>query len=257
MVQLQHDSEITDEVILDKVLEKTNKWQAIQTREMNIAQKTIAYEIHVTIANEDDTTISKFQSFCEYLNIKPVIITMDGIPSHVMTETVVCGSVETAHNSLARIVKAIKDNGFKVIREKIETVPWHPCACHKVGDIVIPYSYFEVHIPVQLGFEYSHGELVQKIVNSSDKMPQDNKRIMLSNTQTQIDKNVKLLTYRQNNIDYCTFNGIVEEIMSLLRTWCPEEYQENNKNFNFKPIVEFVLYDSNESLDQQWIDSTK
>ena len=257
MVQLQHNSKLSDEVFIDKVLEKLNKWQMIQTREMNIEQKTIAYEIHVTIDSEDDTTVTKFQSFCEIYNIKPVIIIMDGVPSHVMTETVVCGSVEAAHNSLAQIVKAIKDNGFKVIREKIETVPWHPCACQKTDDIVIPYSYFEVHIPVMLGFEYAHCELVQKIINSSEKMPDTNKRIMLSNTQKQIDKNVKLLTYRFNNIDYETFNEIVQEIMSLLRLWCPEEWLVKNNNFNFKPIIEFVLYDSNESLDQQWIDSTK
>lgn len=257
MIQLQHNSELTDEVFLDKILEKTNKWQAIQTREMNIAQKTIAYEIHVTIDNENDATIANFQEFCNNYNIKPVIIIMDGIPSHVMTETVVCGSVETAHNSLAGIVKVIKDNGFKVIREKIETVPWHPCASQKVGDIVIPYSYFEVHIPVQLGFEYAHRDLVQKIINNSKRMPQENKRIMLSNTQKQIDKNVKLLTYRFNNIDYNTFNSIVEEIMGLLQVWCPKECLEKNNNFNFRPIIEFVLYDSNESLDQQWIDSIK
>src|SRR5690349_15733041 len=98
--------------------------------------KDIYYEIHITVNYNP-----KFVDFCKSFGIKVVHIEMgDNIPTQLMTSH----SIKDNHigDGIITVMKEMsqmfKNNDFEVIREKIETVPWHP-------DIDCE-NYFESHL---------------------------------------------------------------------------------------------------------------
>jgi hypothetical protein len=193
-------------------------------------QKELIYEIHVTVDHKES-----FVEDCYSIGVKPVVIELGtGIPSHSMTSSTVKGGNDTTVFVTARsISKALEDIGYTVKRVKIETVPWHPKAsCPEPG------QYFETHFAVK-NLNYT----------SSKNLRHLSYHLGLhysSNLLKKSDDSAQMLTLRKKNVDYETYRDIAVSMEQALLTY----------NFKLdKVITEFALYDTNEKMDDQWLNS--
>jgi len=110
---------------------------------------------------EKDIPVGAFKEACASLStdkirVKPIILDLqdkegDNVFIDTMTSSTFMGDNNSAYYEMKRISEGLSSQGFKVIREKIETVPWHPAAPSKVdGNSAMPKDcYFETHFGVR------------------------------------------------------------------------------------------------------------
>jgi len=91
-----------------------------------------------------------FQTFhCESIGVKPIVLDLDineGVMKDVMTSSKHFGNNKTAYDECKRISNALREYGYIVVREKIETVPWYPASPKETSDKMPEDCYFESHI---------------------------------------------------------------------------------------------------------------
>ena len=108
---------------------KSEYWQLIQTKEEGV-EYPIPFELHITIERTED--IDKYVDDCKDIGVKPIVLDLqnDGevIMKDVMTSSHVYGVNADSYIEVKRISNALKELGYHVIREKVESVPWHPMA---------------------------------------------------------------------------------------------------------------------------------
>jgi hypothetical protein len=77
----------------------------------------------------------------------------EGSIKDIMTSSKHFGDNRSAYDESLRIVNELKDYGYKVVRSKIESVPWHPAAPRYMGEVIPNICYFEsqIHLEVLLG----------------------------------------------------------------------------------------------------------
>lgn len=146
---------------------KSKYWDKLQRREQNL-KYPIPFEIHITVepTNEVHTkSIDMFKAICHGLNVKPILLdlhTSQGrIVQDVMTSSKVFGTNTNAYHEMQYISDNLQRSGYKVVREKIETVPWHPAAPQDRDDVMPPNCYFESHLPVTLKSERDREKLAE------------------------------------------------------------------------------------------------
>ena len=116
--------------IEEAMMTKAQKWQGIQVKEDKI-DYPIPYEIHVTVkmSGHQDSypqQIRKFKAVCEGIGVKPIVLDLenDGMKD-AMTSSHHFGDNRSAYTECMRIASHLEHCGMEVLREKIETVPWH------------------------------------------------------------------------------------------------------------------------------------
>ncbi len=119
----------SDDIIIKMLQKKTKKWQSLVDGEKTDLNK-IPFEIHVTLAQTDN--IEKFKTDCIAIGVKPIILDLytsdGGVIKDVMTSSKVVGNSLDAAIETRRISASFKAYGYTVLREKIETAPWHPAS---------------------------------------------------------------------------------------------------------------------------------
>ena len=177
-----------------------------------------------------------------------------------MTSSKHFGDNRSAYEEANRIANELTSFGYKVVRKKIETVPWHPAApTFKTGEPIPNGCYFESHIGVTISPEekpYLEG-LVEEL-NAGFFSPSRGfsrpSQIELGGTcklsqnffkkSKDGSKFVNMLTYRDNMNCKEDFERDVELIKFLL----------NEDKFGFEKVeVEYALYDTNVNHDSKWI----
>ncbi len=129
------DMDFSEEEFEEMVLHKMKFWADLQAREGRI-KYPIPFECHVTVdmrgATSNTKSIDDFKAVCAQVGVKPILLDLhlaDGaVVKDMMTSSVFMGDNRKAFLELKRISNCLAENGFKVIREKIETIPWHPAA---------------------------------------------------------------------------------------------------------------------------------
>lgn len=253
------------EEIHDRMLEKAAKWQSLQLRSERVTSP-IPYEIHITVlANKQvastehprgglppkhlapDPRIEEFKAECALLGVKPLLLDLHartGILSDLQTSSRHIGNDRSAYAEVRRISDGLTEMGWVVVREKIETVPWHPMAPSEADSAPMPEScYFECHfgILVPTGAEAYFREvttILEDLHTSRNvfKTYEDgSKKIMLTyrcytGTREQFQMNV---------------NHYVEGLSTIFLE--PDGYSID------KPITEFSLYDTKLSHDAEWL----
>jgi hypothetical protein len=149
-----------------------------------------------------------------------------------------------------RIVNELKIRGYKVVRNKIESVPWHPAApVISTGKEIPNGCYFESHLGVVIKPEEKErlNEFVKYTLT-------DSHLIELSGT-AKLSQNffkkskdgsafINMLTYRSNMCGSPKFKLEVEGIKHLLK----------EEGFEFEKVeVEYAVYDTNVTHDAKWI----
>lgn len=243
-LSITHDLEFTDEEISAMMLRKAKYWQELQSREQKV-KYPLPYEIHITIdAGTEGIELERFKQTCQTIGAKPLLIDMHNrqggtVMLDAQTSSVFMGDNAGAITEARRISGALTKAGFNAVREKIETVPWHPAAPSDThgNPVMPPNCYFEAHFNI--------------IVDDERK---DNLRAILHGTEAHLSRNafkmitatdyVIMATLRHSEGTYEQFTASCEELVSHLK----------NSGFEVpKTITEFSIYDSKVSHDANWL----
>lgn len=137
---------------------------------------------------------------------------------------------------MGRIASGLKSSGLEVVREKIETTPWHPLSPKTSLDQMEPGTYFECHFTLP-DLPTMHG---------LKPLEWGGIPFLLSTTESKRQKNLVFATMRHYIATAGTFVEGVNNIHATLTAQLGEIKL---------PTVEFALYDSNPTHDKAWVDA--
>jgi len=236
------DLDVSDEEFEDMILFKMKKWADLQAREGRI-KYPIPFEIHITVDMSTEPDIESFKNTCKAIGVKPILLDLHmdtgALIKDMMTSSVIMGDNRKAFCEMKRISTELSECGFKVIREKIETIPWHPAApSEKHQNPVMPPScYFESHLNT-----YCTEAVRANLANIASKHGAK----MSSNVFKKFEDGsfTIMITLRNYSDVYEKFKIQLEALKTDL----------NNANFQVeKEIVEFSVFDTKISHDSAWI----
>jgi NTP pyrophosphatase (non-canonical NTP hydrolase) len=270
-ISIAHSLGFTDEEFNDMLAKKSEKWSQLQSSEEK-AEFPLPFEIHIsvdasktfnhTLFNGDEKDIlyldyfdiDHFKNACSLIEVKPIVIDLEinsgSIIKDIMTSSKHFGDNRTAYEESKRICRELALHGYKVVRNKIESVPWHPAApVMSTGKEIPNGCYFESHIGVTI-YTDQKDELNDFVKSTLT----DGSLIELSGT-AKLSQNffkkskdgskfVNMLTYRSNMCGSPKFKLEVEGIKHLLQ----------EEGFEFEKVeVEYAVYDTNVTHDAKWI----
>ena len=258
-ISIAHSLGFTEEEFNEMLNKKTDKWAKLQLKEDEVTFP-LPYEIHVTIDAESYSIknggLEDFKSDCKEIDVKPIVLDLEmkeGTLKDVMTSSKHFGDNRSAYEEANRIANKLTSFGYKVVRNKIETVPWHPAApTFKTGEPIPNGCYFESHIGVVILPEEK--EALQEFVQGLNDRCTEAGRIEIGGTcklsqnffkkSKDGSKFVNMLTYRDNMTCRKDFERGVDAIK-----WSLEKC-----GFEFEKVeVEYALYDTNVNHDSKWI----
>ena len=266
-ISIAHSLSFTDEEFQDMLIKKSEKWSQLQASEEK-AEFPLPFEIHVTVDASEmrdpimfDTKrfdLDLFKEACDDIGVKPIVIDLeinDGSEiQDVMTSSKHFGDNRTAYEESERISNKLKNWGFKVVRNKIESVPWHPAAPIRTTGEPIPNGcYFESHIGVIITPDRK--EDLQEFVDGLNAGCTAAGRVELGGTaklsrnffkKMEDGKFINMITYRNNMTSTKKFQDEVKQIENSLKHWA--------NNFEYEKVeVEYAVYDTNVTHDAKWI----
>lgn len=255
-ISIAHSLGFTDEEFNDMLIKKSEKWSQLQATEEK-AEFPLPFEIHVTIKPDNtyiDFTIDEFKSDCELIGVKPIVIDLEindgSIIKDVMTSSKHFGDNRSSYEESKRIVKELESRGYVVVRNKIESVPWHPAApVISTGKEIPNGCYFESHIGVLIKPEQKEelNNFVFNVISNNDLIELSGTAKLSQNffkKSKDGSKFVNMLTYRSNICGSPKFKLEVEGIKHLLQ----------EEGFEFEKVeVEYAVYDTNVTHDAKWI----
>jgi NTP pyrophosphatase (non-canonical NTP hydrolase) len=248
-ISIPYDMGYTHEEIQEAMWHKAEKWQNIQSKEENFNETKIPFEIHVTVSannmkeklgREVSFSVDYFKEICQEIGVKPIVLDLENsgesVMQDVMTSSKVVGDNSSAIAECKRISKELKEAGFEVIREKIETVPFHPYAPQKEGEEMPGGCYFEAHIGCIISPEQK--DTLQDVANMYGAH-------LSRNFFKKLDegKFINMITLRSYDYIYSDFESEVTGLKGDLKTF-DIEYE--------KVITEFAIYDTKVSHDFLW-----
>lgn len=263
-ISIAYSLDFTDDEINDMIQKKAMKWQEIQSKE-DKSSFPLPFEIHVTVdmsrivdGNGDSTNgkklfVEDFKNHCKSLGVKPIVIELElenGTLEDVMTSSKHFGDNRSAYEEAERIANELSRWGYKVVRKKIETVPWHSAAPVIDGVLPIPNGcYFESHIGVVITPDQK--EKLQEFVHFLNDSFEDSGCGGVAKLSQNFFKKsndgskfVNMITYRNNVCGYQTFLEEVELI----------KYTLISNGFEFEKVeVEYAIYDTNVKHDNVWL----
>lgn len=273
-ISISHSLGFTDEEVNEMLNKKSKKWAQLQLKE-EAATFPLPFEIHITVNVVDEWDgkatlfgfeIEHFRNSCEEIGVKPIVLDLEmkeGSIKDVMTSSKHFGDNRSAYEEANRITNKLTSFGYKVVRKKIETVPWHPAApTFNTGEPIPNGCYFESHIGIVITPDekpYLEGfveELNAGFFSPSRGFSRPS-QIELGGTcklsqnffkkSKDGSKFVNMLTYRDSMTCKEDFERDVELIKFLL----------NEDKFGFEKVeVEYALYDTNVNHDSKWIMQT-
>ena len=257
-ISIAHSLGFTEEEFNEMLNKKTDKWAKLQLKEAEVTFP-LPYEIHVTVDTSEnffECDIDGFKSKCQEIDVKPIVLDLEmkeGTLKDIMTSSKHFGDNRTAYEEANRIANKLTSFGYKVVRNKIETVPWHPAApTFKTGEPIPNGCYFESHIGVVISPD-EKGALQEFVQGLNDRCTEAG-RIEIGGTcklsqnffkkSKDGSKFVNMLTYRDNMTCREDFEHGVEAI----------KWSLDKCGFEFEKVeVEYALYDTNVNHDSKWI----
>ncbi len=240
LLSVSYDLGFSYEDLEEMMEHKSKVWEGLQAKEGAINTSKIPFEIHVTVSN---SSVDTFKKACFELNVKPILLDLHlknaGVMKDLMTSSTFVGTNNGAYTEMKRISSGLKTLGFNVLREKIETVPWHPAAPSiNFNHSKMPSScYFESHLGVLS--KKSRLDDLSKIADKYGAKRSTNVWKDYGDEQVKI-----MITLRSSNLFYEPF---IEKLHGL-----KDAIIENGFVVD-KEIVEFSIFDTKISHDASWI----
>lgn len=198
----------------------------------------LMHEIHITVEKAD---VEKFTEVCKEVGVKPVLLALEndsGVSMFdLMTSSIFKGSINDVLIEIERLEAIISNKGFRVIRKKIESVPWHPWApTIENGLEFTENTYFESHVAVSVNEKNRAGaDMIAK-----KHLAHCSRNIFKKNVDGSF---VVMYTMRMEE---------PREIFERLR----DSFVDDLKHYEYsvdKVITEFAWYDDKISHDSKWI----
>jgi len=238
----------THEDIEEMIDVKSEKWQKLQVAEDKI-EFPIPFEIHITVSTYEDEDvideefIEHFKNSCKELNVKPIVLDLENGSAEkikdVMTSSKFYGDNRSVYDEVQRIANGLKLAKFTVVREKVETVPWHPGAPVNLSDEMPKNCYFEAHIGCIISLDEK-----EKLSNLAKNQGAHISRNAFKKIED--GKFVNMITLRNYK---CTKGQFDIDVTNLTRSL-------KSHGFLFeKVITEFCIYDTKVSHDYFWTEN--
>jgi len=270
-ISIAHSLGFTDEEFNDMLTKKSEKWSRLQAAEEK-AEFPLPFEIHVTvevdlpIENGEVVTnwygsIEEFKEDCKEIGVKPIVIDLeinDGSTlKDVMTSSKHFGDNRSAYEESERICNELKKYGYKVLRNKIESVPWHPAApVISTGKEIPNGCYFESHIGIIISQEEKE-DLNELVDFLNESICEFSGTVKLSRNffkRSESGKFVNMLTYRSNMVTCKEFESEVRSIEKIISGKNDWPLLSNFKKFDYEKVeIEYAVYDTNVTHDAKWI----
>ena len=236
-----------DDEIASMMHRKSMYWAGLQANESNVISDKIPHEIHVTVKSASD--IESFRKDCQSIGVKPIVLALhtksDGVITDVMTSQVIIGSTTDAFHAMKDTNDALSRLGYNVSRCKIEAAPWHPSAPTDANQLSHGKdNYFESHVEVKVCD--SEGSNIS-MARLKECLEQSGATAHLSNNYFKSFDEIKtvMVTLRRYDGTFENFSNSLNLLKATLTEW--------GFSYNNKDIVEYSIYDSNTSHDEEWM----
>ncbi|WP_330457706.1 hypothetical protein OIB37_12780 [Streptomyces sp. NBC_00820] len=194
------------------------------------------YETHVTVSCADPAEAERLHGWARGAGLKLThIVLARGRMRHQPMLTL-AGSASYAQESsrAARTVAELRAEGFAVVRVKIESVPWAP----EVPDGPCGGGqYFEHHVKLLLDAEAGLGTLAARVVPHGAHLSWNARRVRGDG------RHERFVTQRCRGVADEDAGRALERLLAEL-----------NGLEVLSVEREFVLYDSDESVDEGWLE---
>lgn len=247
-ISIGYDLDFSHEEIEEMISVKSQKWQELQTSEDD-AKFPLPFEIHITVSDKemkckiDEEFIQYFMKSCAEIGVKPIVLNLENSEGNqikdVMTSSKFYGDNRTAYEEVGRIENALMYRGFKVVRKKIESAPWHPGAPKKETDKTPDGCYFESHLAIEIDDSKETKDKLITMVQIIDAHLSKNMFKKVSD-----GKYIIMLTIRDYKTYRKKFENRIQEAIDLLKSdgWIIP-----------KKEIEFCIYDTKISHDYLWL----
>ncbi len=193
------------------------------------------FEVHITVNTLEDKAIPAFESFCESIHAKPIIIELEEGKNRqqpMMSKVYKDISNEEFQQEINLLVDTFKAANYSVTRVKVE----------------VPLKYIdegEACFPDYKGRYYEwHGKVTYTDLQELKHLASIN-QAHLSNNSLKGEHNTRFLTVRTYGTKKA-FKNTVKRLKQNLKSY----------KYNFiKEEYEYCAYDSNKSLDKGWCDT--
>jgi len=202
------------------------------------------YEIHITV--KSDGEIEQFKEACALLEVKPLVVQLSNgdVPDDVMTSSSITCTPSELRDECVRILIGLEAMEWKTVRCKIECAPFHSKVVDLQPQDILPFQYFESHIPVivtEADDLFCLGLLCSCLdlhLSANAFKVNDAQRTMMT-------------TFRSVEYNATDFRAAVDlRVLALAGEHPSYDWGE----FIVKsPVVEFAIFDSNRAHDNQWI----
>ncbi len=206
------------------------------------SQQHYPFEIHITVEHGD---VDLFRETCSKLNIKPVLLDLQKndkvVMKDMMTSSTMKNTFDFVEGEIKRISDGLEREGFKVVRVKVETTPWHPKAPKDASTKMPRDCYFESHIGILL--KDDNDELRSSTIARQFECHMSQNVFKKHEDSKQ---SVKMMTFRK-------YDGTSDDFIADVKK-ITEALEKDNIAYE-KVIHEFALYDTKVSHDNAWTNS--
>lgn len=238
LMSMVYDLGLDEEDLWVAMGEKSQKWAKIQNADM-ACKSQIPFEIHVTV--EAPVNAEHFRKTCKDLEVKPIILALQAkdetIMSDVMTSSVFLGDNAGVLEEIKRISGGLSRAGYRIVREKVETVPWHPAAPRIGANDMVEGQYFECHLNIRV--DANTDRVLLKT------MATENDCHLSSNNFKEYDDGsaIIMMTFRRHK---ATREGFTEQVATIKNNLLSRGFIVE------KEIIEFAIFDTKINHDTQW-----
>jgi NTP pyrophosphatase (non-canonical NTP hydrolase) len=250
-LSIAYDLGFSDGDLRDMMVEKCLKWSKLQ--QANIKGRfPLPFEIHITVKLPGPNMVEYFKDVCNDIGVKPIVLDLKAGVQDVMTSSVIMSDNKGAYEEMCRISELLKVHNFNVIRDKIETVPWHPAAPLVHEDVNIN-RYFECHINIVVNDNER-----AKLIDWNDTF--DVGGHFSKNVFKRINDEdyVQMLTLRSSTItklNVTTAPTFIQYITNVLERLNTDLGLRDGAVL--KHTIEYAIYDTNIAHDTSWVTEIK
>lgn len=225
--------------IEEMIWKKSEYWASLQNNE-KVKDGRFPFEIHVTVAKNTDMELLK--AVCGALGVNAIgldLLLPDGssVLDEKMTSSRYYGTNLQAYGEMKRISNGLKNAKIPVIREKIETSPWHP-ACQGL-DNKLPVGYFEAHIEIETALND-----LTNVMSAVGELP-----VVTSYNKGKVKSDgsmVAIITYRSEKP--CSEPEFKNDLENKVMAQLSKLFKEVGS-----PLIEYAVYDTNVNHDKMWL----
>jgi NTP pyrophosphatase (non-canonical NTP hydrolase) len=246
LLSIASDISASDEDIEAMMFRKAAVWAEKQEAEIGLSFP-IPFEIHITVS-PTGFDLDAFKAVCSEIGVKAIVIDLQdnaggAVMQDVMTSSKHFGDNNTVMQEVERISNALKSKSFNVVREKVESVPWHPAAPRRANsNSTMPKDcYFECHFAVVLNEGQNPTDL--------DAIAESHGLHKSRNIFKKYDNGVSIIMLTSR-----MYEGTYEDFLERIET-AKAAFSEKKYDIE-KVIIEFSVFDTKVTHDAVWLSKT-